>query len=222
MKIKVTYDNKTGLSRQGKKLIQMFEADNNFEILVKQARLKCGVKKLLNNIPTPEIYKKSTREAEKLVDLYNLPSCWIFSLQFFIVTGKFLPSGNGMYLSGNSQRLFPDSNTYKPEEIIITIYQKRSFDDLIKFIYANKSEIQERLKKLPRIGELTGKYFGLKRKIFELHTKYKMQPAEIEKKLEKLYPKASQNAEITTTKISGWIQDFKKALKGTPIKKRLI
>jgi len=225
MKIHVCEENGFILSESDRDYIQLLEKDLNFEKLIKLSRRNIGLKTLLSSFPTAKIYSRSYEEAQKIVDFYNLPDSWIFSLQFFIVMGKFMPTGEGIALSGDSQRYSQSVDNFKTSPIEITITQRMSFSDFYDWVMDHKSEIKKRLQNLPRKRKVKNKssndrLFKYKLEMFEL-TQKGYTATLIDKKLCEKYPDLEKESIITYSNIQRWMREFKNALRGAPLGSKL-
>lgn len=215
MKIPVSYSNLTDFGSEDKKYLKMLESDENFELLIKKAREKCGCNKGATQFNTPELYETATREAQNIATIYDLPESWQMSLAWFIVNNQFNPPGIGIYFSGESQQIVEKG--IREDKLRIIVTQKMSYDSLCKWIYHNKKVIMDRLKRLPKRKIPPRIFFELRCKIYELYQKG-LKPVDIEKELNRnKYKDLRGLSSATSPNISKWIYQFKRTLKGYPL-----
>lgn len=208
MKIK-TDELNAPFQRRDKDFLVLLEGDPSFDALINAARTRCGIKELYKSFETPELYVSALREAEVVLEVYDLPSSWKDSVAFFIVTGRLSSPGGSIRLSGRQYSL-----SGKPPPLSISIVEKVSFDELWNFILENKPYIKNYLKDLPR-KRPTLENAELKAKIFRKRFQENKEPKKILKDLTREFELDHQLvSKIDEIVISRWILDYKKALKG--------
>jgi len=218
MKIKIDKSNQTDFGYHDENYIKMLEVSKEFEALIHIARKRLNILAFQDSFKTGAHLTEATKEAEDIVEVFDLPDPWIQSVAYFIISNKLQSPGIGIYLSGYDEELLK-SGKWKISPLNILITQKISYGDFTKWIIDNKKSLEKRLKMLPRKKQPPSKYFKLKLEVFKLHQKG-LTPSQIFKELNNnlKYEKYPGFGDADSNTISKWVKRFKDALHGKRLK----
>lgn len=212
--MKIKRINKSGKwTDYDKNYLKLLSSDKSFLSLVEQAREGIGLNK--KNLPSKfesgEALTIATTHANKIIDIYDLPESWGYSLCFLIVSGQMVkPSSIGILTSGLKYSSHKKDFTH-PDPLSIVIYENVGYDQLWNFIRQNKDTIRNELKKLPRKRSKI-KNFDAKLVAFKEYNRTK----DIKKVIKLLDKKYGDSAPDEPT-VRNWINRLEKALKGVKI-----
>ncbi len=153
--MKIDFSDRFGKwTNRNKDYFELVSAHKFFQDTISEARKKMKLKNsnLPENFATVKRYQLSERPAQLIVDKYDLPVKWKEPLRFLIVTGKMYSPGVEIFRSGHTKRanLVREERFVHQDQFSISVYENIGYTNLIKYIKANRAEIEKSLNDLPR------------------------------------------------------------------------
>lgn len=164
--MEVKFDNSGETWRlEDRNIVKLLAVDKTFNEVINKARLECK----LDPVHLPEdfinanMYSISVKHARWLIEYFDLHKLWLHTLSYFIITGKLVSPGNGIYISGTSIAYNPVRKKFlHPDSFSLIVTEKTGFDNLIATLVERKAEINKILNDLPKRRNMIN---GIKYKI---------------------------------------------------------
>lgn len=195
-------------------LLDLILIDKDFIKLVNKARkeAKLNVKRLPNNFLTAQIYNIALDYAKRIVDLFDLHRIWLSTISSYIVTGKLLSPGEGIYISeGSIPYNFERKSFLHADSFELIVTEKTSFYNVRDYLDLHKKEIKAILKRLPKRRRVESRIDVL------MIVKQHMQQGENAKKIYNFLYEKDPNVNVSMEQVRHYIRRINQFLKGLPI-----
>lgn len=208
---------------QDLQLVKLLEISPEFERLIKTARKRCGITEALTSYETPDVYEAVQNEAKEIVVFFNLPDSWLYPMEELIAFERLPAPWNIIASSDDEYSLDWREEFTRVSPLTISVYQKTSWEKFHQWVLSNKQTVRKHLVQLPRKRSIIKKNLVLQLEVLELGSMGKgKKPREILRILDKKYTHdedmQEQLSEITGPQISRWLHNYKRRLRGLPLR----